>query len=1848
MAITRPLLGLLLVALVACEEKSGIQAKVATEGGTCVDEDNDGFGRYCTAGPDCDDRSADVHEGCTRCATPAAACACEPGTEAQSCYLDVTEQDGQILCHEGTRYCRDGLWSECEGVFSYELPEERRAAALLSADAGVTSCNACNPVCYRLSDTLDPTLGVLGDIDDTLDWSSGGGLTLAADPDQTATGTTPTDPATCVPGSEPDTDCDGIPDSFDPYPTTPPFATNNTALFLEMGPGETDSGDIGIEFALNSADVYFLVDQSGSMQAERDQLVADITSGTFITDSAYECADIDNDGSPNNELKGGGIIGAIRCVIRDSNFGVGLFRELPFSPKYANSQQLAFEHYQDITDDADAVRSAVNRLWIEGNNEWPESGAIALHSVVTGEGMYLGTRLPGVPSRTDCPEGRWGYPCFRQSAVPIVMLFTDAQHHNGPPSLSEPFDNAYAYPATFAIRESSNAADRDYRSVDSSNEVFSSAYSLGDVTSRLLTVQGTTADMNSDYSRSVVTCASEWYGDAAPDAVVRFSVAESKTISLSTIGSAFDTVLGLYQFSTPSLQTLTASTNNNETAATAQSLGSVSGANKRISGSTSSMQANYLGSTLGCSADASSPDAVYSFTASSDTTVTLSTSGSSLDSVIALYDSPPLTTTYTPNASNTNDRFDGAYDLGDIYADVAAVSGSTASAGLNADYSAGDLGCTSSDLATDVTYRFSLSQPTRVQLSTEGSTVDTTVALLSDQCSSGSCALVGGFQATLPRSAENFGSAYDVGDLAGVSATLKGDTSAMVSNVTNLSCGAVNNGVDVVARFELSTAAEVTLDASATGFDAVLGVVRADDTEFSQVVASNSNEDAGSAQDLGTINGKWVRVDGGDTGGMTSDYDSEQMSCGTATAGSGDAVYRFHLDNPTRVRIDTTGSSFDTVLSLHDGPIRVPSSNTVSTAPSTAERPGNAHDHGTSISSGFHRIDGDSTHMSPDVTFHGTGSDACHLGSDDHGHDAFIRLDVTAAGTYSFTLQSIFESGLALYPGNISPFSVPLIDYGDAGDGPTPDAVDLGLLDDWWVRATGRTWDGNTYFSSCNADGWARETMFDFTLSQNQTLVFNSNDTAYNSTLLLYQYTNASHTSTAGIACASGGGTGNDVLFSRSINAGDYLLAITGESWFEGGTYRVEIKDSSLGADNMIQCAGGGVSNSFQTYLSAGTYYAVVKGYRASASGDYSLSVSNSAEVYDPGESYEMTCNNNATGLGTASAIEQTLAAGDYYVVVSGASSAAEGAYRLTVQDVNDPPVADEVGCSDSGSLSLGTLPAGAYYAVIKGADATEKGAFEVKLGQPNVTTAAPLACDEDSADGRAALIERDLAAGTYYVTVKGQAATDAGDYRLAVRDIDNQFVAPLACDADSGNGETSFVEADVTSGKTYYVVVKGDAGTDQGSYQLTVTDQEASTTPTQLACDNNSGSYSGASAITRTLGPGVYYAVVKGYATGLSGDYQLTIGGAAEQDGTYAPPTWQETEAALLERGVKVISILSCHDDPANGDGGACDEIREQSRQMANTTDTLGGNLSPLVFDIDRDGSGLSTNVVDGIVDLSDYLEMDVKVTISWSPDANPGFIATVEAVDAPGDGCSGISGDEHLECRSGAMPQFRVTFENPEDAPVPRNPSDPNGGYNFRALLIGDDSFVMDEVPIYVIPEDVEPDEGDPIYYSSGTYRQDMDSSGCTGNQRPDWRDLSWSAAVPRDTQISFLACTAETSDELESCSLQSVVTIRSEGSCTSDSDCAVGSCDAAVSACQIVSAGSCASDDDCALNATCQSGRCIYDEQPVYVGHELAADNYKSYLRLGIQLSGDEPILDPPVLASWDLTYLCSDVN
>ena len=235
-------------------------------------------------------------------------------------------------------------------------------------------------------------------------------------------------------GALEDDDGDGVPDEADDCPgpgwrePCDGDPTNDgiyQTLFFDSGNEITLGADINVDGKIRTADAYILMDATASMGGEQRQLVQDLTKGTFV--DPVECPGGDDTG----------LVGALKCVLEDVWIGLGQFNEYPVWPHGHSYGYSPYHHHLDVTDNLPHLIDAVSALTTKGNRDYPEATTQALYATVTGQGLG-----PWVPNRAGCPPGHWGYPCFRPTALPIVMLFTDDEMQNGPRPQSPKYGSA--------------------------------------------------------------------------------------------------------------------------------------------------------------------------------------------------------------------------------------------------------------------------------------------------------------------------------------------------------------------------------------------------------------------------------------------------------------------------------------------------------------------------------------------------------------------------------------------------------------------------------------------------------------------------------------------------------------------------------------------------------------------------------------------------------------------------------------------------------------------------------------------------------------------------------------------------------------------------------------------------------------------------------------------------------------------------------------------------------------------------------------------------------------------------------------------------------------------------------------------------------------------------------------------------------------------------------------------------------------------------------------------------------------------------------------------------------------
>jgi hypothetical protein len=268
------------------------------------------------------------------------------------------------------------------------------------------------------------------------------------DADERAHGTDPT---------KIDTDGDGVSDlaelaaGTNPNDATSTISPNDFFVVLPYN-GEHVKRPLRFGTNITQADVFFLVDMTGSMMGVRRNII---------------------DGLINT------IIPGIQAAIPNVQLGAGGYDDYPYDD-YGQSEDRPFYLLRGIgpsMDDlgrwsiagASATRCPSNRSTydigqIEGEpngrpdileaveglpchsgEDSPESTGPALWATATGRGLtWPGGSVPGrtCPTYLDEPGPRRGYPCFRPGSLPIILVFGDNPWHNSPGGIVP-----YSFPA---------------------------------------------------------------------------------------------------------------------------------------------------------------------------------------------------------------------------------------------------------------------------------------------------------------------------------------------------------------------------------------------------------------------------------------------------------------------------------------------------------------------------------------------------------------------------------------------------------------------------------------------------------------------------------------------------------------------------------------------------------------------------------------------------------------------------------------------------------------------------------------------------------------------------------------------------------------------------------------------------------------------------------------------------------------------------------------------------------------------------------------------------------------------------------------------------------------------------------------------------------------------------------------------------------------------------------------------------------------------------------------------------------------------------------------------------------
>jgi hypothetical protein len=164
---------------------------------------------------------------------------------------------------------------------------------------------------------------------------------------------------------------------------TPPRADASTFVppdeCIELPPREPPD-EITVSFVtrISEADIFFLVDVTGSMMQEIDQIRARLSDT---------------------------IAPGIARSIPDVRFSLAQYAEFP-QPPYGDFSDLPFEMLTPSTSDLATLQRGLDALVLRSGGDGPESAIEALYLAATGES--LGVIVPG----RRCPADTIGYPCF--------------------------------------------------------------------------------------------------------------------------------------------------------------------------------------------------------------------------------------------------------------------------------------------------------------------------------------------------------------------------------------------------------------------------------------------------------------------------------------------------------------------------------------------------------------------------------------------------------------------------------------------------------------------------------------------------------------------------------------------------------------------------------------------------------------------------------------------------------------------------------------------------------------------------------------------------------------------------------------------------------------------------------------------------------------------------------------------------------------------------------------------------------------------------------------------------------------------------------------------------------------------------------------------------------------------------------------------------------------------------------------------------------------------------------------------------------------------------------------------
>jgi hypothetical protein len=181
--------------------------------------------------------------------------------------------------------------------------------------------------------------------------------------------------------------------------------------------GDEQLRELRFGTTVRQADVFFMMDRTGSMSGEVSQLKSSLDR--IVPEMTARLTDV-GVGFGGFAGFGGAAGGPGMCV-----FGICSHPDGP-------EGDVPFNLYGRITTDLTRMRADLDMMEADlGGATWASSNE-ALYQAATGMGIAPWVPVASCPAVPDEPSPRYGYPCFRPGSLPIMVVLTDTSSKNGP------------------------------------------------------------------------------------------------------------------------------------------------------------------------------------------------------------------------------------------------------------------------------------------------------------------------------------------------------------------------------------------------------------------------------------------------------------------------------------------------------------------------------------------------------------------------------------------------------------------------------------------------------------------------------------------------------------------------------------------------------------------------------------------------------------------------------------------------------------------------------------------------------------------------------------------------------------------------------------------------------------------------------------------------------------------------------------------------------------------------------------------------------------------------------------------------------------------------------------------------------------------------------------------------------------------------------------------------------------------------------------------------------------------------------------------------------------------------